>query len=119
MIRALRLLPMLTLILAFCAGTGVMSVARAQAAAAQGQDIVICSGYGVVTITVDADGNPISPVHPCPDCVAGLAAALVPSDLSIAVPLALTRFVPDATAETWLVLRPLYSAQARGPPLAI
>jgi hypothetical protein len=110
---------MLLLILAFCAGTGAIAVARAQAAGPQGQDVVICSGYGVVSITVDADGNPIMPVHPCPDCIAGLAAVLVPFGLSNVVPLALARFVPDQKPETWLVLRPLYFAQARGPPLAI
>lgn len=119
MIRITRLFSTLVLILAFCAGTGVMAVARAQAAGPQGQNIVICSGYGVVTITVDAEGNPISPVHPCPDCVAGLAAVLVPSSLSIAVPLAIARFVPNPKAEIWHVLQPLYSAQARGPPLVI
>jgi hypothetical protein len=119
MTRFLRLFATLVLILAFCAGTGVMAVARAQAAGPQGQDIVICSGYGVVTITVDAEGNPVSPVHPCPECVAGLAAALVPSSLSIAVPVTLARFVPDPKAEAWHILQTLYSAQARGPPLAI
>lgn len=49
-----------------------MAVARGHAPAV-GQ-VVICSGYGIVTIAVDADGNPTEAVQPCPDCVAGQSA---------------------------------------------
>lgn len=43
-----------------------MAVARGNAMMA-GQ-IVICNGYGLKVINVDADNQPIGPVHYCPDC---------------------------------------------------
>lgn len=43
-----------------------MAVARGHAMMA-GQ-IVICTGYGLKVINVDADNQPIGPVHYCPDC---------------------------------------------------
>lgn len=102
------------LAIALMATSVTMAVARGQMAGATG--IVICSGYGIVTITVDAEGNPTGPVHPCPDCLAGGGAALLP-DLP-----ALLR--PETRAT--LVVRPDLprgqpqdrpATQARGPPL--
>lgn len=63
-----------------------MAVARAQSAAVDGQ-ITICSGYGVVSVSVDANGNPVGPVHPCPDCLAHLLLATLPAPQVAAEPL--------------------------------
>ena len=41
-----------------------------------GTEIVICTGYGITTVTVDEEGNPTGPVHLCPDMVLGMMAAL-------------------------------------------
>jgi len=35
---------------------------------ASGQ-IVICTGTGPETITVEADGQPVTPSHDCPECI--------------------------------------------------
>ncbi|EIE52632.1 hypothetical protein AL036_03685 [Salipiger aestuarii] len=42
-----------------------MAVARAQPVPV-GQ-VVICSGFGLVTVMVDADGQPVAESHVCPD----------------------------------------------------
>lgn len=116
MLRHLRLI---LLCLALVLGGMSMGVVRGQAAAvSQGSStITICSGYGVTTITLDAQGNPVGPVHLCPDCLAGLSAYLPPSLLS------LTDFAGPSTQVTPLghsahprAARVLVT-RARGPPL--
>jgi len=117
--RILRLLSLTTLCLALVAGSVSMAMARGQAVAMSkgGITLIICIGYGVKTITLDDQGNPIGPVHPCPDCLAGLSAYLppglpalfpimLPSQNVVAVELAA---LPRAAGV--LVTR------ARGPPL--
>lgn len=42
--------------------------------------LVICTGYGLVRIQMDADGNPVEQTLPCPDCVVQLAALLSEAD---------------------------------------
>lgn len=51
-----------------------MAVARGQTRIAG--EIVICTGYGVTTISVDENGDPTGPVHLCPDMVLAMMAAL-------------------------------------------
>ena len=36
--------------------------------------LVICTGYGLVRITMDIDGKPVEQTLPCPDCILTLAA---------------------------------------------
>lgn len=66
MIRLTRLLT-LTLALLVAATSQHMAVARA-AMAEGGAQVVLCTGDGAVTLTLDATGNPVEPVHFCPDC---------------------------------------------------
>jgi hypothetical protein len=86
----LRPLSALLLSLTLVVTAGAMGAARGQAQVA-GQ-IVICTGQGVVTVSVDENGAPTGPAHICPDCALGffdVAAgnpaqpdrALVPSEL--------------------------------------
>ncbi|MDN5786705.1 hypothetical protein [Pseudorhodobacter sp.] len=86
----LRPFCLLLLCLSLAAGSAAMAVARAQAVALSrgGTTVVICSGYGLMTITLDADGKPVGPVHPCPKCLAGLAGYILPS---MVLPLPLVR----------------------------
>ena len=49
------------------------------------QSIVICSGHGARTITLDANGNRVTPVH-CPDCVAAATTALLPEVIPAPAP---------------------------------
>lgn len=105
---------LLALVLALTSVTA--SVARAQAAGST--DIVICSGYGIVTVSVDENGNPTGPIHDCPFCLAAMGAALLPDPPVVDRPLSrgvrLDR--PDAVAG-WV--RPAPAPQARGPPVSV
>ena len=60
--------------------SAAMAAARGQTMAAG--SVVICTGSGAVTMQVDADGQPVGPVHICPDCALSLleAAAAAPED---------------------------------------
>jgi hypothetical protein len=72
--RLSRVLSLIGMVLVLATGSVTMAMARHQAHAVAGQ-IVICSGYGFVTISVDAEGNPTGPMLPCPDCVPAVTAA--------------------------------------------
>lgn len=112
----IRLRSIAGLLLALVLGVSsvTMAVARGHAAA-QGTAMVICTGYGLVTVTLDAQGNPTGPVHPCPDCVAGMAAlAVAPAVVPV---LALRRGrAARAMARPVPVARPRRARRARGPP---
>lgn len=66
--RSLRSLGAVLLAVMLSLTSVTLAVARGQAPAA-GQ-IEVCSGLGLQTITVDADGKPVGPPHVCPDGVA-------------------------------------------------
>jgi hypothetical protein len=98
--------------------SGTVAVARSHGAGAMGDSIVICSGYGIVTITVDENGEPTGPVHPCPDCLAGMGLAVLPGGASLPLPVMVAR------EAIWPVLvhatgRDAPRAAARGPPAAV
>ena len=89
-------------------GTGGAALLSAEAA--------LRCGAGMVTLHLDASGQPTAPPHLCPDCTAALAAGLADAPVSapqapflraevLALPMA--RAVPP---------RPLLHPQARGPP---
>ncbi len=115
----LRPIPALTSILlaAVLALTSVtMAVARGQTRDVAGQ-IVICTGAGVTTISVDHDGDPVQQVHLCPDMVLGLLAALDLPDPTV--------LRPQTRAEALVVhhLRHIAATvaplpRARSPPVA-
>lgn len=119
MTRLFRLFSMITLCLALVAGSVSMAVARGQAVAMSkgGTTLVICSGYGVITITLDDQGNPVGPVHPCPECLAGLAAYLPPG-LPAVLPIVLkSEQVEVFEPATLPRAAGLLPTRARGPPL--
>lgn len=121
MIRLFRLFSLMSLCLALALGSVSMAVARGQAVALSkgGTTIVICSGYGVTSITLDDQGNPIGPIHPCPECLAGLAAYLPPAVLGlIAVAPAGERLVAGAPVSQ-LRTAAVLTTRARGPPLIV
>ncbi|WP_028028943.1 hypothetical protein [Gemmobacter nectariphilus] len=105
---------LLCLVLALTSGT--MAVARGQMAAAG--SIVICSGYGVITVLVDDRGEPLGTVHPCPDCIAAHVVALLPPVPVVVRPLGLSRIVWAPVATGAVPLSPA-TPKARGPPLAV
>lgn len=70
----IRRLTSLLLALTLALTSVTMAVARGQTRLAG--EVVICSGAGVTTITVDQNGQPVHQIHICPDMVLGLMAAL-------------------------------------------
>ncbi|MDD7971839.1 hypothetical protein [Roseinatronobacter alkalisoli] len=80
---------------------------QARHLAAGAQTLVICTGYGLVSITIDADGNPVEQTVPCPDCVVTVIAGL--SD-TVQFPDALVRF----HRMQWHVSEPIWQAGAAG-----
>lgn len=104
------------LILVLMATSVTMAVARGQVPS--GETMVICSGYGTTTISLDADGNPTGPVHPCPECLMGLVAVLASALPALARPdlashkLAAVKIPPLAS-------RGMPPARARDPPLPV
>ncbi|KPP90417.1 MAG: Protein of unknown function (DUF2946) [Rhodobacteraceae bacterium HLUCCA08] len=55
----------------------LVAITGQQLAAARGhvgQQVVLCTGGGLVTITLDANGNPTGPAHFCPDGVSNFVA---------------------------------------------
>lgn len=67
MIHQLRIA--FALILAVTVAVASVGFVQARHLATGAQTMVICTGYGLVQITIDADGNPVERTLPCPDCV--------------------------------------------------
>jgi hypothetical protein len=94
-----------------------MAVARGQVAA--GERIVICTGAGLVTIEIDAEGNPVGPVHICPDCALGLIAAAATPSVVVARPAPRAADPLPVSAPAALFVQSARSPPVRGPPLAV
>lgn len=99
--------------------SGTMAVARGQGAGAT--EVTICSGYGVVTLYLGPDGNPVpgdGQVHLCPDCLAGLGLGTLPAAPSLARPATRSQTVA-VPRFSWPALRKLAVPKARGPPFLV
>ncbi len=98
-------------------GIGLVAAAARGQTRAGGEVIVLCSGGGLVQVTLDATGQPTGETHLCPD----LALVLL-SVLDIALP-DLTRLpgaaevpVPDLVVAPAARIAPVF--RARGPPVS-
>jgi hypothetical protein len=112
----IALRPLLSCILAV-----VLLVSAVAAGAARGQtrvagQIVICSGAGVVTLWVDADGQPVPHQSACPDCVMTALAAVWAGPAGPVVPLHALRAEPRARADAADLSARRVMPPARGPP---
>jgi hypothetical protein len=92
-----------------------MAVARGQAAAT-GQ-VVLCTGAGIQTISIDAEGNPTQGGHLCPDCV------LYTWDFAPLTGPAVPRLASWTMAPSWVDQHAIsqtgpWGLGARGPPVA-
>lgn len=72
---------MKTILRAYVGFALALSVALASIGHAQARNqahgattMVICTGYGLVRITMDVDGNPVEHTLPCPDCILSFSA---------------------------------------------
>jgi hypothetical protein len=104
--------------LAACLASTSVTMAVARSAAKVHYSVVICGMEGVVQITLDAQGNPTGPMHPCPDCVAGVAMALPLVAGATLRPLKTSRFRPVLPPQSIWHAQVL-AAMARGPPFFI
>lgn len=99
----------LVLLLALLLGLTSQSLATARGQTRIGEAVLICSGEGFVTVTLDAEGNPVGPAHLCPDMVLAFFAAM---DLSPVV-------LPEREGRTErAALPPGPAAASQGAPLA-
>ena len=106
-----------TLALLIAVTSQQMAMARGTMKDAAGQ-VVLCTGHGIKTVTIDHNGDPIDVVHICPDCTLTLAE-------SIAAPTAATLPVTHMHAlwqtpvtDLQIALIPTF-ANPRGPPLSL
>lgn len=114
--RLLR--PLFGLCVALVLTMTAQTMAVARGADAPAGEMVLCTGSGPVVVQFDAQGNPVGPVHYCPDC----ALALFDMAASAGMP-GLARLWSD------LSLRPiqplpgqvsdLLALRARGPPVSV
>lgn len=113
MSRALSAL-FLSLVLAVASVT--LAVSRGQAAGLS--EMVICSGGAAVTVTVDAQGNPVERPHHCPDCLVHAAIDSAPA-ASAAAPAAVSALRFARPARIDVAERSLPIPAARGPPAPV
>ena len=116
MSRILRSTVAIVLALLLAVTSVTLAVARGQTRIAG--EIVICSGNGFTTVSVDDHGNPVEAVHICPDMALGLIAALDHA------PLVVER--PAGRASDLILVEPrllrsrsFVVVRARGPPVAV
>lgn len=113
----LRTIAITLLALAVMASSVTMAVARNQPRPVG--EMILCTGYGMVVVNVDSQGQPTGPMMPCPDCVLNLvgladatAALPQPPQVLIAQAHAL-RSLPAPVPGTAVFHNP------RAPPVAV
>ena len=106
-----------------CLTLAALLVVTSQAfAVAQGKPaavgtMVICQGNHMVTVAIDADGQPVETVHLCPDHAVFVAGGGAAPNLSVAIDLVPVEFASlEALSETYKA-SPVY--WGRGPPVLI
>lgn len=116
MTRRPRGLVAIVLALLLAVTSMTMAVARGQTRVAG--EIVICSGYGLTTISVDEFGNEVTEVQICPDMALGLLAAVAHAPLIVERPAG--RASDLILVEPRLLqVRSFVTVRARGPPVAV
>ena len=116
--RPLQLLSLIGLVLTLVSGSVTMASARHQAQAVG--EVVICTGYGLVAIALDEDGNPTGPVLPCPDSVPAVTAMAddgIPPYVVAPQALIPVRYDPRNLAAP--AVAPLRHRQSRAPPVPV
>lgn len=114
--RLLSLLFRLTLILTLTLVSGHWAVGRSLARGAVALEL--CLDGSIVTVTLDARGNPVRQAHSCPDCVLGGVGLEAPLSEPVA-PMARVRALAPEALRLALHPQPAPRALARGPPLPV
>lgn len=94
-----------------------MAMARGQTMAV-GQ-VILCTGAGAVSISVDAEGNPTGPAHICPDCALTLVMATALAAPDAARPFAVRPVVWPLQPGHIALAAKVQIPTARGPPVLI
>lgn len=111
-----RVLSALVLSLVLAVTSVTLAVSRGQAAGLS--EMVICSDGAAVTVTVDAQGNPVERPHHCPDCLVQAAADWSAPPV-IAAPATLSRLRFALPARPDVAERTSPNPAARGPPTLV
>lgn len=91
-----------------------LALARGMAMSAAGE-VILCTGQGPISVMFDDQGNPIGPVHICPDCALSLMAA-VDTPLASSTPVFHMQ-VLGQTVDPAFEIQSIHSrANARAPP---
>ena len=111
----MRFLTALLLSLLLAVTSVTMAVARGQEP--MGQTLTLCTEDGTTTVTLDANGNPVSAhVHLCPDCLSAVTSADLPGPLALpARPLGRATLLPLPQPRILASLA-RQTAHARDPP---
>lgn len=104
------------LILALVLAVTSVTMAVARQYESMGTSITICADGGQTTVILDAQGNKIPFAHPCPDCVAAVAAQIFPSIATLPVRTGYHRVVLHPNHLVFTPNRLSFAPQARGPP---
>ena len=105
----------LTLALLIAVTSQQMAMARGMARDVSGQ-VILCTGQGVKTVPLNAQGEPMGPVHICPDCALTLMAF---TDAPIIVENAVIYIQTLMQTPVTTLQNPVIptSTQVRGPPV--
>ena len=106
-----------TLALLIAVTSQQMAMARGTMKDAAGQ-VVLCTGHGIKTVTIDHNGDPIDVVHICPDCALTLAEVL-PALAMATLPAIHMRTLGQTPVIDLLIASIPISANSRGPPLSL
>ncbi len=113
----LRTILALTLALSL-AGMSVLAASARGQTRAGGEVLVLCSGGGLVQITLDANGEPTGGAHLCPDLALGLLAALSLVAVAIERPATAGERAAASPARP-VALRAGPALRARDPPVRL
>lgn len=111
----------ISLTLALALSVALSSIGHAQARhQAQGAaTMVICTGYGLVKITLNADGEPVELTLPCPDCILTQAALLGDTSPDLFPVLLPTRLVLTQSEPLRHCRAAGFWPQSRAPPVPV
>lgn len=104
--------------LALSVGLGSLTHAIARHQAQGAETLVICAGYGLVQVTIDADGNRVEQTLPCPDCLLS-ALALLPAQDRPAHPAAVMARLQPITSSHLQTFGRGFWPRSRAPPVPI
>lgn len=108
----------LTLALLIAVTSQQMAMARGMMKDASGQ-VVLCTGTGPVTVTLDARGEPLNgtggPVHICPDCALTLM-AFVDAATAVCSPVVHIQTLTQTPVRALQIPVIPTETHARGPP---